>query len=88
MPLIIRNDTDTAKQVTLHASLPAGWTEKPEATVYTVAAHDSYPIQLTVHSSAAQKDTWQTLTWKAESSGQNFGSVTLRVDVVSNGLPQ
>ncbi len=87
-PLIIRNDTDTAKQVTLHASLPAGWTEKPEATVYTVAAHDSYPIQLTVHSSASQKDTWQTLTWKAESSGQNVGSVILRVDVVSNGLPQ
>lgn len=88
VPLIIRNDTEATKQVTLHATLPAGWTTKPAATIYTVAAHDSNPIQLTVSSSAAQKETWQTLTWTAESGGQVVGSVTLRVDVVSNGLPQ
>jgi hypothetical protein len=88
VPLIIRNDTDATKQVTLRATLPAGWTAKPEATVYTVAAHDSYPIQLTVSSSAVQKGTWQTLMWTADSGGQSAGSVTLRVDVVSNGLPQ
>jgi LmbE family N-acetylglucosaminyl deacetylase len=88
VPLIIRNETNAAKQVTLHAKLPQGWTEKPETTIYTVAAHDSYPIQLTVNSSTAHKGTWQTLTWSAENAGQSAGSVTLRVDVVSNGLPQ
>ena len=88
VPLIIRNDTDSPKQVTLHAVLPTGWSEKPETANYNVSAHDSYPIQLKVSSSAAHKDSWQTLTWTAESGGQNAGSVTLRVDVVSNGLPQ
>jgi len=88
VPLIIHNDTDATKQVTLHATLPQGWTEKPEATIYTVAPHDSYPIQLTVSSSAAQKGTWQTLTWSVENAGQSAGTVTLKVDVVSNGLPQ
>jgi hypothetical protein len=72
----------------VRATLPAGWSERPEATVYTVAPHDSYPIQLMVSSSAAQKDTWQTLKWSAESGGQSLGTVSLRVDVVSNGLPQ
>jgi len=88
VPLMIRNGTDSAKQVTLHWNLPPGWTQKPEATGYNVAAHDTYSIQLTIISSAAQKNTWQTLTWTADSSGQNVGSVSLRVDVASNGLPQ
>jgi LmbE family N-acetylglucosaminyl deacetylase len=88
VPLTIRNDSDSEKQVTLHSTLPAGWSEQPKATTYTVGAHDSYPIQLTINSSAAQKGTWQTLTWTADSGGQSLGTVTLRVDVVSNGLPQ
>jgi LmbE family N-acetylglucosaminyl deacetylase len=88
VPLLIRNGTDSTKQVTLHWTLPVGWSQNPDDTVYTVAAHDSYQIQLTITSSAAQKNTWQNLTWTAESNGQNAGSVTLRIDVASNGLPQ
>jgi LmbE family N-acetylglucosaminyl deacetylase len=88
VPLLIRNDTDSTRQITLHASLPAGWSEKPDATVYTVAPHDAYPIQLAITTSAAHKGTWQTLSWNADSDGQKLGLVTLRVDVVSNGLPQ
>ena len=88
VPLIIRNDTDSAKRVVLHAALPAGWTQKPEATIYPVAAHDSYPVQLTLVPPGSQKGTWQTLNWSADSDGKKVGSVTLRVDLVPNGLPQ
>jgi LmbE family N-acetylglucosaminyl deacetylase len=88
VPLTIRNDSDAEKQITLHSTLPAGWSEQPKATTYTVGAHDSYPIQLTINSSAAHKGTWQTLTWTGDSAGQSLGTVKLRVDVVSNGLPQ
>jgi hypothetical protein len=88
VPLLIRNDTDSPKQVRLNAKLPSGWSENPDWTVYTVPAHDSYPLQLTISSSAADKDTWQTLGWEAESGGQSIGSVSLRVDVVGNYLPQ
>jgi LmbE family N-acetylglucosaminyl deacetylase len=88
VPLLVRNDTETPKQVTLHSTLPAGWSEKPDATIYTVAAHDAYAIQLRITPAAAQKDTWQTLTWSAESGGQTVGSVSLRVDLAANGLPQ
>ena len=88
VPLLIRNDTDGPKQVTLRSTLPTGWSQKPDATIYTITAHDAYPIQLKITSVAAHKDTWQTLKWSAESGGQSIGSVTLRVDVAGNGLPQ
>jgi LmbE family N-acetylglucosaminyl deacetylase len=88
VPLLIRNDTDATKQVTLRSSLPSGWSQKPDATIYTVEAHDSYPVQLTIIPAEAHKGTWQTLTWAAESGGQKIGSVTLRVNVMGSGLPQ
>jgi hypothetical protein len=89
VPLIIRNDTDSSKEVSLKGTLPSGWTVKPEATGYSVGAHDSYAVQLVITAlSTAQKDSWQKLVWKAESGGQSIGAVTLRVMVASNGLPQ
>jgi LmbE family N-acetylglucosaminyl deacetylase len=88
VPLIIRNATDSAKQVELRLTLPPGWTQNPDTVSYPVSAHDSYPIQLTVSAPLVQKGTWQTLTWSATSEGRNIGTVTLRVDVVSNYLPQ
>jgi LmbE family N-acetylglucosaminyl deacetylase len=88
VPLLIRNDTDSSKQVRLSAKLPTGWSESPDWAVYTVAAHDSYTVQLTITPAAKDKDTWQTLNWEADSDGQGIGSVNLRVDVVGNYLPQ
>ena len=88
VPLVIRNDTDTAKQFNVRATLPQGWKQQPQATVYTVGPHDSYSIQLTVTPEASQKGSWQNLKWDAESDGKKVGTVTLRVKVESNGLPQ
>jgi hypothetical protein len=89
VPLIIRNDTDSPKQVTLRGTLPQGWKQQPDATIYTVAAHDSYSIQLTISpSSGAQKGSWQNLSWEAESAGKKIGTASLRLEVEFNGLPQ
>jgi len=88
VPLVIRNDTDSPKQVQVRANLPSGWSQKPDFEIYPVAPHDSYPVQLTFSSPASQKGAWQTLTWTASSDGKNIGTVTLRVNVASNGLPQ
>jgi len=88
VPLIIRNDTETAKKVTLQPALPAGWIQKPDAQTYIVGPQDSYAVQLEIVPSQSHKDTWQTLTWNAASDGQKIGAVTLRVDVAGNGLPQ
>ena len=88
VPLIIRNDTDSQKQVTVRATLPQGWKQQPEATAYTVGPRDSYSIQLWITPEPSQKGSWQNLKWDAESNGKNIGTVNLRVKVESNGLPQ
>jgi LmbE family N-acetylglucosaminyl deacetylase len=89
MPLIIRNDTDMPKQVSLRSTLPAGWTQQPNAASYTVAAHDAYSLQLTISSAASsQRGSWQNLNWEAESEMTKIGTITLRVSVAANGLPQ
>jgi len=88
VPLIIRNDTDREVKVNLHATLPAGWSQQPNAAQYTVGPHDDYSTQLFITPSASHKGTWQTLSWEAESNGSKFGAVSLRVEVTSNGLPQ
>ena len=88
VPLIIRNDTDSAKHVTLHSTLPSGWSQKPDAMLFTVAPHDPYAVQLTLTPAPQPKGTWETLSWSAESDGHAVGTVTLRVDHESNGLPQ
>jgi LmbE family N-acetylglucosaminyl deacetylase len=88
IPLLIRNDTDSPKQVALQSTLPRDWSQKPNSGIYPVAAHDWYAIQLAIAAPASQKGTWQTLTWSATSEGQNIGTVTLRVNVSGNYLPQ
>lgn len=88
VPLLIRNDTDSPKQIELRTYLPAGWNQQPNYSTYAVAAHDSPAIQLTIKPAESQKGTWQTLSWSATSDGKDIGTVTLRVDVVGNYLPQ
>jgi len=89
VPLILRNDTDRPAEVSVRSALPQGWKQQPAATTYSVSPHDSYSIQLTVtSSSSAQKESWENLTWEAESNGKRIGSVGLRVKVEANGLPQ
>jgi len=89
VPILIHNDTAATQQVTLSPTLPAGWSSTPQAQVYTVAAHDTYPASIWVLAPAsAQKEAWLNLTWKAQSEGKDIGSVTLRGHVDTQHMPQ
>ena len=89
VPILIHNDTDATQQVTLSPALPAGWSSIPEAQVYTIAAHDTYPVSVWVLApGSAQKDAWLNLTWTAQSEAKDIGSVTLRGHVDKEHMPQ
>lgn len=45
MPLLIHNDTDAQARVGLFVTFPQGWTVTSGEGRYTVAAHDTYPVQ-------------------------------------------
>jgi LmbE family N-acetylglucosaminyl deacetylase len=88
VPLLLRNPSGSPEQVSLRSSLPAGWTQTPGPMVYTLAAHESRPVSLFLVAPENQKGSWQTLTFTAEADGHSTGSVTLKTNVVYNGVPQ
>jgi hypothetical protein len=88
VPLILRNTSGSVEQVTLRSVLPAGWTETPRPMVYSLKAHESRPVSLFLVAPQSQKGSWQTLTFHADLGGRSIGSVTLKANVVYNGVPQ
>jgi LmbE family N-acetylglucosaminyl deacetylase len=88
VPLLIRNDTDAEEMVAIQSTLPNGWTQKPTDQSYVVGPHDVYSVQLTIKPNDSDTGNWQNLSWTATADGKQLGTAALRVQVVSNGLPQ
>jgi uncharacterized membrane protein len=74
--------------VTLRSKLPAGWRQTPGPMLYTLEPRESRPVSLSLVAPEDQKGTWQSLVFNTESDGRVVGSVTLKVNVVYNGVPQ
>lgn len=88
LPLLLHDGTAQPRVLKLTAVLPGGWTVASGEGLYRLETDETYEVQ-TVLSSPAKKDpAWQTVVWKAESSGKEVGSVTVRVKVAEGGLPQ
>jgi LmbE family N-acetylglucosaminyl deacetylase len=89
VPILLHNDTDSVRQITLQASVPAGWSVTPGPQVYTVAAHDTYPVsEWVVAPLSARQGVWQRLEWRAQSQGKSAGSLALRAHVDTEHMPQ
>lgn len=88
LPVLIRNGTNAAREVTLSASSPSGWTVIAGEAVYPLEAGDNYSVQTVLGSPTKGDPAWQTVTWKAESDGKTIGSIAVRVNLASGGLPQ
>ncbi|HEY9231898.1 MAG TPA: hypothetical protein VIS78_07115, partial [Blastocatellia bacterium] len=87
VPLIIRNDTNETREVRLSTVLPDGWTERARFNLFTIPAHDTYPLQVAVVP-AGQAKQWQEVTWKVEATGAPPATLKLRVFTAGGGLPQ
>jgi uncharacterized membrane protein len=86
---VIWNDGVEPANVALTATLPQGWNGRSGSARYPVAAHDSYPVQAAVAAPLSAKvGEWHEVSYKAEAGGKTIGSITLRVNIASGGLPQ
>lgn len=88
VPIILRNDTNQAAEVSLATTLPEGWTQKGAAQTYKLSPGDIYPVQIELTAPAKKSDQVTELAFQASSAGQQVGMVKLRVRVGSGGLPQ
>jgi hypothetical protein len=86
--LLLRNGTSNTQEVTLRSTLSPGWKQTSEPMVYTLAAHESRPVSLFLMAPKAQKGSCQSLVFNTEAGGHSIGSVTLKVNVVFNDVPQ
>jgi len=87
-PMLIHNDTGEAQEVTLTVALPEGWSEVSGTGRYPVRPHESYPVEAILTAPAKNTPAWQEVTWQARANGEGTGSITLRVNLISGGLPQ
>ena len=93
IPLWVRNRTGKAQEVSLAATLPAGWTLQGGAGKFTVAAKQVAAARIEVMLPAVpetetKKPEPQEISVHAESNGQSIGEVKLRVELRKRALPQ
>jgi LmbE family N-acetylglucosaminyl deacetylase len=88
LPILLHNGTGQAQEVTLSATLPVGWSVAAGQAVYPLEPGETYSVQTVLASPAKADPLWQTVSWKAESGGKTVGSIAVRVNLTSGGLPQ
>jgi LmbE family N-acetylglucosaminyl deacetylase len=93
IPIWLHNPTNTAQEIKLTATVPNGWTVKNGADTYSVrpgedsAATIEIAVPQLPASESKSKEISEVLV-SAESSGQNIGTIKLRVQLRARALPQ
>jgi LmbE family N-acetylglucosaminyl deacetylase len=93
IPLWLRNLTAKAQEITLTATLPAGWSVQSGAGKSLVAAKQVAAGRIEVNlpalaENAPKKSDPQEVTIRAEANGQTIGEAKLRVELRKRALPQ
>jgi LmbE family N-acetylglucosaminyl deacetylase len=93
IPLWVRNRTAKTQEISISASLPAGWTVQNGTGKFTVAAQQVAALRIeillpTVPENESKKPEPQEVTVRADSNGQSIGEIKLRVELRKRALPQ
>jgi LmbE family N-acetylglucosaminyl deacetylase len=93
IPLWVRNRTAKTQEISLAASLPAGWTLQSGTGKFTVAAKQVAAPRIeillpAVPETNTKKTEPQELTVRADSNGQSIGEIKIRIELRKRALPQ
>lgn len=93
IPLWLRNQTATTREIKLSVTLPAGWTVQSGEGNFSIAPMQTAAARVEVNlpaldEKAPKKPEAQEVTVHAESNGKNIGDVKLRVELRKRSLPQ
>lgn len=88
IPLLVCNGTAQPADISISASLPAGWSGNPIPPI-PVRAGECYPIATQVTAPSAKEAKWYQLSWTASAGARQIGRVAVRAYVgKTGGLPQ
>jgi LmbE family N-acetylglucosaminyl deacetylase len=93
IPLWVRNRTAKTQEISIAASLPAGWTAQSGTGKFTIAAKQTAAARIeimlpAVPGNETKKPEPQDVTVRADSNGQSISEIKLRVEVRKRALPQ
>jgi hypothetical protein len=93
VPLWLRNETAEAREITLAADLPAGWTVQSGTGTFVLAAQQVAAARVEIKlpmlgETENKKPEPQLVTIGAESKGNKVGTVKLRVALRKRALPE
>ena len=93
IPLWLRNQTATVREITLSVTLPTGWTVQSGEGHFSVGPKQTAAARIEVNlpaiaESAPKKPEQQEITVRAESNGQSIGIVKISVELRKRALPQ
>ncbi len=93
IPLWVRNRTGKTQEISLAATLPAGWTLQGGTGKFTVSAKQVEAARIEIMLPAfpeteTKKPELQEISVHAESNGQSIGEIKLRVELRKRALPQ
>ena len=93
IPLWLRNQSSAAREITISADLPSGWTVQAGIGKFAIGAEQTAAVRVEVNlpslgDAAPKKQEPQEVTVRAESGGQTIGIIKLRVELRKRGLPK
>ncbi len=93
IPLWVRNRTGKTQEISLTATVPAGWTLQAGTGKFTVAAKQVAAARIeimlpAVPETETKKHETQEIGVHADSNGQSIGEIKLRVELRKRALPQ
>ena len=90
IPLLLRNNSSTASQVSLAANLPPGWKQFTGPGTYDLAPGQTYPVQVFLEAppESSNPKSPQVLQWSATSGNKLVGKIEVSVYLEFDGVPQ
>lgn len=88
IPLLLGNNTATSKDLVLSLTAPQGWATQTGIGSYALRAGERLPVLVTLESPKTTEKALDEIVCLAQANGQTIGSIKLRVQRRTGGLPQ
>jgi hypothetical protein len=88
IPLLLRNNTTTSKDLALSVAAPSGWATQSGVGSYTLPAGDQLPVLVTLDSPKAAEKVLDEIVCQTQANGQTISTIKLRVRRRTGALPQ